>query len=51
MVHLYEHFVLCSSVLLSIYWIEASVMHDNKTKVDGTWKEGAFVSLMKEYKN
>ncbi len=49
-VHLYKHFNLCGSILLSTYWGEAFVMLDNKKEVGCTWQE-AFVSIMKEYNN
>ncbi len=51
MVHLYKHFVLCRSILSSMYWREACTMHKDKKETDGTYKYGAFVFIIKEYKN
>ncbi len=50
MIHLYKHFVLRGSVLLSEYWREACTEH--KTQKEGnTWSDGLFAIIMKEYKN
>ncbi len=51
MVHLYEHFVLCKSILLSMYWREACAFHYDENDLEGTWNARAFVFIMKEYKN
>ncbi len=38
MMCLYKHFVLCGSILLSMYWREACAICDDKKVVDGTLK-------------
>ncbi len=39
MIHLYEHFVLCQSVLLSEYWREACTEHKDQQE-GNTWSDG-----------
>ncbi len=50
MVWLYKHFVLCESIILSMYWREACVMQNNKKEAEGTWKDRDFAPIMKECK-
>ncbi len=50
MIHLYKHFFLRGSVLLSEYWREACAEHKDR-KEGNTWSDGLFVIVMKEYKN
>ncbi len=50
MIHLYKHFILRGSILLSEYWREACTEH--KTQKEGnTWSDRSFAIIMKEYKN
>ncbi len=50
MIHLYEHFVLCGSILLSEYWREACTEFKD-CKEGNIWSNGLFVIIMKECKN
>ncbi len=50
MIHLYKHFVLRGSFLLSEYWREACMEHRNQKEGD-TWSDRLFAIIMKEYKN
>ncbi len=34
-----------------MYWWEACSMHSDQEERGGTWKDGAFTSIFKEYKN
>ncbi len=51
MVYLYERFVLHRSIFLSTYWRVACAIDNDKKEIDGTWKDWAFDSIVKEYKN
>ncbi len=42
-----RHFVLHGSILLSTYWREACVMHNNKTEAVGTWNDMVFATIIK----
>ncbi len=50
MMHLYEHFVLSGSNLLSQYWRDACEGHENR-KEGNIWNNGSFAIITKEYKN
>ncbi len=34
-----------------MYWREACAIHNDKKEIDGIWKDGTFVPIMKEYYN
>ncbi len=48
--HLYKHFVLCRSVLLSEYLREACAEHQNQ-KEGNVWNNRLFAIITKEFKN
>ncbi len=49
MVCLYEDVFLHRSVQLQSYWRQACAKHNEK-RTDDTWRDGAFATIMNEYK-
>ncbi len=52
MICLYEYFVLCGTILLSVYWSQTTDNNiDEFDSFDNTWKKGAFAKIIMTYKN